>query len=292
MYYIVYSFLWLLSLLPLRALHFLSDCIYVLVFYVFGYRKEVVLKNLKQAFPQKSDKEVKILAKKFYHAFIDSLIESIKLFSTGKKFLDKHVQMNVSVFNELADANKSCQLHACHQFNWEYLNLAMVYRVKQPLVAVYMPITAKALNKIFYDLRTRYGTVMLPATDMKNRFTAWRKQLHILVLVADQNPGDPKNAYWLPFFNKLTPFVKGPEKYARDKGCAVVLTWSSIIKRGYYQMNFELITDDASKLSEGELTKIYVQKITAIIEQQPQNWLWSHRRWKHDWKEEYGNLSA
>ncbi len=292
MYYFVYSLLWLLSLLPLRVLYFIADCIYVMVFYVFGYRKEVVLKNLRQAFPQKHEKELLLLAKKFYHAFIDSFIESIKLFTNGKKFLDKHVQMDVSLLDAFAAQNKSCQMHACHQFNWEYLNLSMAYRLKQPLVAVYMPIKAKSLNKIFYDLRTRYGTVMLPATDMKNKFTAWRNQLHILALVADQNPGNPNNAYWLPFFNKLTPFVKGPERYAREKACPVVLTWSTIIKRGYYQMNFELLTDDASKLSEGELTQLYVKKITSLIEQQPHNWLWSHRRWKHDWKEAYGQPLA
>jgi Kdo2-lipid IVA lauroyltransferase/acyltransferase len=288
MYYILYSFLWLLSLLPLRVLHFLSDCIYVLVFYVFGYRKELVMKNMKQAFPEKSEKEIKVLAKKFYHSFIDSLIESIKLFSQGKKFLDKHVLMDVSLLNELADQNKTCQLHACHQFNWEYLNLGMVYRIKQPLVAVYMPITAKAINKIFYDLRTRYGTVMLPATDMKNRFAEWRNRLHMLVLVADQNPGDPTNAYWLNFFNKLTPFIKGPERYAREKACPVVLTYSKIIKRGYYSMHFELLTNDASVLLEGELTRLYVKRITELIHEQPHNWLWSHRRWKHEWKEGYG----
>jgi KDO2-lipid IV(A) lauroyltransferase len=280
--------LWLLSLLPLRVLYFLSDCIYVLVFYVFGYRKEVVFQNMKQAFPEKSEKEIKTLAKKFYHSFIDSLIESIKLFSTGKIFLDKHVVMDVSLLNELADQNKTYQLHACHQFNWEFLNLGMVYRIKQPLVAVYMPIKAKALNKIFYDLRTRYGTVMLPATDMKNRFTEWRNRLHILVLVADQNPGDPSNSYWMPFFNKITPFVKGPERYAREKACPVVLTYSKIVKRGYYSMHFELLTQDASALPDGELTRLYVKRITEIITEQPHNWLWSHRRWKFNWKQEFG----
>jgi Kdo2-lipid IVA lauroyltransferase/acyltransferase len=290
MYYIVYSFLWILSLLPLRVLHFLADCIYVLVFYVFGYRKELVFRNMKQAYPQKSDEEIKKLAKKFYHSFIDSLIESIKLFSQGKTFLDRHVQMDVSVLNQLAAENKSCQMHACHQFNWEYLNLALVYRMKQPLVAVYMPIKAKALNKIFYDLRTRYGTVMLPATEMKNKFTAWRNRLHVLTLVADQNPGNPNNAYWLSFFNKTTPFIKGPERYAREKACPVVLTYSKIIKRGHYSMHFELLTNDASALPEGELTRLYVKRITEIINEQPYNWLWSHRRWKHEWKPEYADF--
>ena len=246
---------------------------------------------MQQAYPEKTDEEINRLAKRFYHLFIDSLIESIKLFSTGKKFLDKHVRMDLSLLDKLAAENKSCQMHACHQFNWEYLNLALVYRMKQPLVAVYMPIKAKALNKIFYDLRTRYGTVMLPATDMKNRFAAWRNRLHVLTLVADQNPGNVANAFWFQFFNKPAPFIPGPERYARDKACPVVLTYSRVIKRGYYSMHFELLTDDASTLPEGELTRLYIKRITEIINEQPHNWLWSHRRWKHEWKEEYAPVS-
>jgi Kdo2-lipid IVA lauroyltransferase/acyltransferase len=288
MYYFIYGLLWLFSLLPLRVLHFISDCFYVLVFYVLKYRKEVVLNNMKQAFPQKSEQEIEQLAKKFYHTFIDSLIESIKLFSTGKKFLEKHVRVDTTVADQLAAENKSCQMHACHQFNWEYLNLAIALKIKQPLVAVYMPIKAKAFNKLFYDLRTRYGTVMLPATDMKNRFTAWRNRLHMLALVADQNPGNPGNAYWLNFFNKPAPFIRGPDRYAREKKSAVLLGYSRVIKRGYYSMHFEMLCEDASLLQEGELTKLYVQRITEIINEQPHNWLWSHRRWKHEWREEYG----
>lgn len=243
---------------------------------------------MRQAYPQKTEAEIERLAKNFYHLFIDSLIESIKLFSTGKTFVQKRVELDTSLFHKLAAENKSCQLHACHQFNWEYLNHAMALKVQQPLIAVYMPIKTKGLNKIFLDLRTRYGTVMLPATDMKNRFTVWRNQTHILALVADQNPGNVQNALWFQFFNKPTPFIPGPERYAREKACAVVLAYSRVVKRGYYSMHFELLTDDASLLPEGELTKLYVQRITEIINEQPHNWLWSHRRWKHEWKEEYG----
>lgn len=290
MYYLVYSLLWLLSLLPLRVLHFISDCLYVLVFYVFSYRKQVVFANMKQAYPQKSDAEIKQLAKKFYHSFIDSLIESIKLFSTGEKFLEKHIQFDFSVYDQLAAAQRSCQMHAFHQFNWEFINLILSNKLKQPLVAIYMPIANKALNKIFYDLRTRYGTVMLPATDLKNKLSEWKTRLHVLALVGDQNPGNPSNAYWLNFFNKPAPFIKGPEKYAREKAFPIVFTYSRIVKRGYYILHSELLTNDASLLPEGELTKIYVKRVTEIINEQPHNWLWSHRRWKFDWKEEYGEV--
>jgi KDO2-lipid IV(A) lauroyltransferase len=243
---------------------------------------------MKQAFPEKSEQEIKVLAKKFFHSFIDSFFETIKLFSTGKKFLEKHILMDLSVYNKLADENKSCQMHALHQFNWEYVNLVMTSRMKQPLVAVYMPITNKALDKIFYNLRTRYGTVMLPATEIKDKLKPWRTKLHVLALVADQNPGDPSNAYWCNFFNKPTPFIKNPERHAREKACPVVFTYTRIVKRGYYSLHSELLTNDASLLPEGELTKLYVKRITEIIKEQPHNWLWSHRRWKHEWKPEYG----
>lgn len=248
------------------------------------------MKNMRQAFPDQSEYELKQLAKKFYHSFIDNLIESIKLFSTGKRFLEKHVQMDVSLFNSLAAEHKTCQMHACHQFNWEYINLAMASRIRQPLLAIYMPIKERTLNRIFYNLRTRYGTVMLPATDLKNKFQEWKSKVHILALVADQNPGNKQNVYWINFLNKPTAFTKGPEKYAREKACPVVLAYSRILKRGHYQISFELLTNDASQLPEAELTRLYVERITQIIHEQPHNWLWSHRRWKHEWKEEYGKV--
>ena len=131
---------------------------------------------------------------------------------------------------------------------------------------------------------------MLPATNMKNSFVPWEKKLHCLILAADQNPGNPDNAYWVNFFNKPTPFVKGPEKAARKKACPVVFAFTKKIKRGHYHTNYILITEDASQLKEGELTKSYAEALTQSIKEQPEMWLWSHRRWKWNWKPEYGEI--
>jgi KDO2-lipid IV(A) lauroyltransferase len=290
MYYIVYSLLWLLSLLPLRFLYFISDCIYFIIFYCIGYRKKIVLQNLQKAYPEKSTEEIKKIVRSFYHKFIDSMIESIKLFSADNSFIRKHVQMDFSAFDHPSLQNKPFQIHAGHQFNWEYLNLALSLQLKQPLVAVYMPIKSAIFEKMFHKIRSKNGTVLLPATDLKNRFQEWRNKPHGLVLVADQSPGDPNHAFWLPFFNQLTPFVKGPERHAREKACPVVFIYTRILKRGYYELKSEILTEDASKLGEGELTRLYVKRMTEVINVQPENWLWSHRRWKHQWKPEYGSL--
>jgi Kdo2-lipid IVA lauroyltransferase/acyltransferase len=288
MYYLLYGFLYLLSLLPLRVLYVLADGLYALIFYVFKYRKKIVLANLAHAFPEKTEKERIRIAKNFYKTFIDSFVETIKLFSTGRRFIEKRMSADFSVFEQLHREGKTFQMHACHQFNWEWINHCMSMNIPQPLVAVYMPISNKAFERVFLKLRCRYHTIMLPATDMKNQFLSWRGKEHVLVLVADQNPGHPGNSYWFEFLGKTAPFVKGPERYAREKKIPVVFARSRKIKRGYYKIEYELIADDASLLPEAELTRRFVQYITRVIREEPENWLWTHRRWKWEWKEAYG----
>src|SRR3954471_11837254 len=101
MYYLIYGFFYLLSLLPMRILFVLSDIVYLIVYRLFGYRKKVVFANLQIAFPEKTEKELEDIANKFYHNLLDSFIESIKLFSAGKKFLEKRVTMNQEVLEPL-----------------------------------------------------------------------------------------------------------------------------------------------------------------------------------------------
>lgn len=290
MYYVVYGFLYLISLLPLPVLYLLSDLTYVLVFYVFKYRREVVFNNLKHAFPEKSDTEIITIAKKYYHNLTDTFVETIKLFSVSKKFINKHCRADFSVIHQLEQKGKAFQIHPAHNFNWEYSTLHFPLHFKLPLLIVYMPLSNKIFDKVFQTNRSRFGSIMLPATDMRRSFMSWRNKPHILALVGDQNPGHPGNAYWFNFFNRPAPFLKGPEKAARDKGCAVVFVFINKIKRGYYEAEFVLATEDASILPASQLTKMYVDALTERMKRQPENWLWSHRRWKWEWKPEYGEV--
>lgn len=290
MYYIVYSLFWLFSLIPLRLLYVISDFFYVLVFYVFKYRREVVEKNLLLAFPEKTEKERTLIAKKFYRNLIDTFIETIKAFSAGKKFINKHCTADFSIIHRLEDQGKAIQLHPAHQFNWEWINLHFSLHVRFPRLLVYMPLTNKLFERIFMKLRSKNGSILLPATDIKKSFMPWRNVPHIIGLVADQNPGHPGNAFWFNFFNKPVPFLKGPEKAAREKACPVVFVFIKKIKRGYYHSDFILATEDASLLKEGILTKMYKDALVDSMKEQPENWLWSHRRWKWNWQPEYGEV--
>ncbi len=288
MYYVVYGFLYLLSLLPLRVLYFFGDVVYGIIYYLIGYRKKVVLKNLDIAFPYKTAGEKERIAKKFYRNFIDTFIETIKLFSVGKKWMQKHCKVDTSILYELHRQGKKCQIHLGHNFNWELANLVVPYDSPYLQLSIYMPLTNKTLDRIFKKLRAKNGAVLLPATRISQAMIPYRNEQYLMALVADQNPGVPSKAYWFHFFGRPTPFVRGPEKNARANQVAVVFAYITKQKRGYYEIHFELASDSPHLLQETELTKTYVSFLEKVIRASPEMWLWSHRRWKHEWKPEYG----
>lgn len=292
MYYIVYGFLYLFSLLPLFVLYRLSDLLVIIVYHIIKYRRDVVLSNLAIAFPEKSDKERRKIARDFYRLFTDTMVETIKLISMSKKSLQKKFTGDASILNEVLDKGKNLQVHAMHNFNWEIVNLNVVLQLRHPFLVVYMPIKNRIFEKITSDIRSRYGTILLPAPKFKNHFLQYSKKPHIIALVADQNPGTPSNAYWLPFFGRMTPFVTGPEKGARLNNTAVVFGNFYPIKRGHYGYDVKLITMNAAELPEGELTRRFVSYVEECIRKYPSNYLWSHRRWKHEYKKEYTTIAA
>lgn len=290
MYYIVYGFFYLFSLLPLPVLYLFSDLAYFLIYYVIRYRKEVVLSNLKQAFPEKTEKERRKIAKKFYHNFTDNFIEVIKLVSASPRYIKKRFAGDPSMPNEVYEKGQRCQLLLAHTFNWEWGCLALPTMLKHLFLVVYMPIASKTMDKLFIRIRARTGAALIPATDMRKTILPYRNKMYMLALVADQNPGHPANAYWFNFFGRPTPFVKAPESGARRGNTPVLFCQFTRERRGYYKVIFEMGEENPSSLKEGELTERYVSYLHRIIREQPENWLWSHRRWKWEWKPEYGKV--
>lgn len=288
MYYLVYGLLWLFSLLPLRLLYFISDGFYLLVFYLLKYRRDVVMNNLEIAFPEKTDAERKAIAKKFYKNLLDMFIETIKMISVSDKFIAKRFRGNWDVVNAIYPTGKSVQIHLGHNFNWEWGNNVFVTKTPYKFLAVYMPFANKIVEKLFYKLRTRSGAIFLSAATMKESFLPYRSEQYLLGLIADQNPGHPGNAWWVNFFGRPTPFLKGPAKGAVTNDTAVVFAFIHKPKRGYYEAVFSVAETNPAASNEQELTKKFVLYLENTIKQNPEMWLWSHRRWKHEWNPEYG----
>jgi len=290
MYYIVFPLLYLVSLLPFFILYGISDFIAFLMRRVFKYRREVILGNLRIAFPEKTEAERIQIARKFYQYFTDTFIESLKCISISKKQLQKRNTGTYDLINGLLDRGYSINILGGHQFNWEYGSLLYALHTRIPISAIYMPISNKVLNKIFYNIRTRFGSIFISAADFKTEMEELTHKQYLLALAADQNPGDPRNAYWIRFFGRPTPFVTGPEKGAVKNNAAVVFVSFKKIRRGHYHFNTQVLAETTAGSVPGKLTCLYRDALENSIRQDPSNYLWSHRRFKFEWKPEYGEL--
>ena len=271
-------------------MYLISDFVYIIIYYCIGYRKEVVLNNLLIAFPEKSLKERIKIAKEFYRNFTDSFIETIKLFSASDKEFDERYSTNNHMLDQFLEVGKDVQLLAGHFFNWEYLNLGEARIGKYPFAGVYMPIANKIFDRIILKLRKRYGSLLIPAGDFRTKFKEYVTGRYTIALASDQNPGNPANAHWVMFFNRLTPFIKGPEKGAKKDNLVVAFAHFYKIKRGYYHTEIEMVTTTPREFEEGQLTQLFATYVEKAIQLKPANYLWSHRRWRWSYEEKYAEL--
>jgi Kdo2-lipid IVA lauroyltransferase/acyltransferase len=289
-YHLVYTLIYLLSLLPLRVLYVLSDGFYFLIFYVFGYRRKVVRNNLDLAFPEKSKGEIDRIEKRFYHNLVDTIFETLKLFSADRAFVLKHVTGDAETYNAFTRQGKKVTALLGHNFNWELLNQYAAILIHPRFIGVYMPLENKTADRLFRKMRSRFGSLLLPAHQLSKTLVQYKDEPFTLGLIADQTPRKPDNQIWVNFLGRPTVFLKGPERSAMAGKNPVIFSYLTKIKRGYYQVHHEFLWDGETDLAEGELTVDYTSRLERVIRQDPAMWLWSHRRWKHEYNASYGEV--
>lgn len=290
MYYLLYAILYLLSLIPFRVLYLISDFFYFILYRLVGYRRKVVMANLAIAFPNKTEAEKTQIAKEFYRNFIDTFIETIKFLSISDRSFRKRVTGNFEILEQLHKEGKNVHLHSGHFFNWEYMNWAIPAFTPFRFIGVYYPSDNKAFEKLMLKIRQRYGGFLLTVRNFRTSFHHYAKQQYALGLYADQNPSNLGQSFWLPFFGRITPFLAGPEKSARISNATVVFANHYKVKRGYYHVTFSIVTSEPREFERGQLTKLFVSFLEKSIQERPYNYLWSHRRWKHEYREEFKRM--
>ncbi len=282
-YILVYPLIWFISILPFKVLYFISDIFYVLIYYVIGYRKKVVLDNLKLAFPEKPIEELLEIQKKFYHHFIDIFIEMIKSFTISKEEVYKHYKYpNIDFFTELYKDGKSVILVGPHYANWEWI-MSLDSFVNYKGYAAYTKVNNPYFNNKILKSRKKFGTNLVPTSkiiteiihNQKNNIQA------MYGLLSDQSPMLKKSFYWRTFFNIKVPVHTGGEMLAKKYNMNVVYMNVKKVKRGYYETTFSLITNEASKHPDYELTDIFIDKVEKQIRKQPEYYFWTHKRFKH-----------
>ena len=270
-----------LSLLPYFILYRISDFLFLLMYYVVGYRKKVITDNITKSFPDESPEEVTKLVKKFYKHFCDLIIEAIKNFTVSEKQIKKRVRFtNVDLPDTLFDKGKSIVTIGGHYGNWEMFAIAAGNVMKHEQYGIYKPLSSKFFDKKMKSSRGAFGMKMIPMKETKSYFLAEHKEPISVIFGSDQWPSNATRAHWTTFLGRETPFLYGAEKYAKDFDWPVVYCEILREKRGHFNVKYHLLTETPNELAKGEIIEMFVKKLEKTIESDKAYWLWSHRRWK------------
>jgi len=284
-YFIIYQ----ISRLPLSVLYVFSDFLFFLLYTVIGYRRKIIITNLKNSFPEKSDIEINKIYKDFYRNFSDFLIETLKSMSISQEEYDQRISYsNLEVFQEIKAENKDCILMTGHIFNWEFLSGTAKHMDYKNNVAVYHKIKNTFWNDKINFTRERLGTKAVDMKDiMRYMMRTQNDGTNAYLFIADQSPKKQAIHYWLNFLNQETPVFNAFDKIATRKNMGVVFSKMKRVKRGFYHITYERISpENGVQFQENEIVHQFFHKLENAIKEQPDNWLWSHKRWKYK-KEDY-----
>lgn len=269
------------SLLPLMVSYFLSDIMYLIVYRIVGYRTAVVRNNLSNAFPQKSANEIKVIERKFYRHLCDVIIESIHLFSISREELSNRFRIkNPELLEQLYKDGKSVILVGAHYNNWEVAGMGFDLDSPHTAIGIYTPLSNKFFDKVFAKSRTKFGVNILPIGMVPRSFIKNRDKLTMTIFGADQSPTFANTVHWMNFLNQETAVHLGTEIFAKKYNYPVLFFHLKQVRRGYYEGHYEVLHNHPAKTENGEITRLHTRHLEKIIEENPQYWLWSHKRWK------------
>lgn len=238
--------------------------------------------NLKKSFPEKSDAEIKEITKKFYKHFCDIFIEGIKPFTASEKFIHDRVKVvNGELLEKYYQQNKSVILATGHYANWEWPALAFIRHSSHKALGIYKPLTNKFFDKKLQQTRSKFGLTLMAVREVAQYFEEHKDIACSYGFIFDQSPSNPAKGHWMTFLNQDTVVLTGVERYARQYNFPVIYGKITREKRGYYRIEYELITDTAQQMHQGEISEAIMRVNEKLITAAPEFYLWTHRRWKH-----------
>ncbi|MBB6462839.1 lysophospholipid acyltransferase family protein [Flammeovirga kamogawensis] len=272
-------FIYPITILPFSILYKISDFLYLILYKLIGYRVKTVRSNLKGSFPNKSNEELREIEQEFYKHLCDLIIESFKVFNIKEEeLLERCVYKDLDLLNKYKDRNLC--IIGPHYNNFEYAATTATVSVGRTISCLFSKLSNDFFNQKITASRSQFGLNMIQKDFAADYFSKEHKEPFGLIFGADQSPTYSKNVIWIEFLNRETACFYGPEKYSKEHDMVVIFTKITKVKRGYYELNFELVTDTPSKEPHGFITERHNRILESEILKKPQYWLWAHKRWK------------
>ncbi len=285
MFKLFYALLYLLTLLPLRVLYVLSDLLFPLIYHVVRYRRKVVRSNLINSFPGKSKREIIRIERKFYHYFCDVFIEAMYRINMSPQEVSRRITFeNVELIEKIYAENKSAMLMMAHYGNWEWVSAMSLHLPKEsPLFGVYKRLTNADFDAMTYRLRLKYNMGNIEMRDLFKTMLQMGKasEKGVFAMVSDQSPRKDSIRFSMMFMNQPTPVIVGTEVLARKFDYPVLILSITRPKRGYYHCKVEMLSASPKDEPEFSISEKYMRRLETDINQNPELWLWTHKRWKY-----------
>ena len=282
-FYTLYPILWGLSKLPFRLLYGISTACYYLLYYVFGYRKKVIVANLKMTFPGLSNKDQKRITKQFYRHMCDLIVQSLKSLTISEQELRRRfVYENLEYCHELYQKNRSVFIMCGHYASWEW-SIMMPMLVPYRGVGVYKKLKNPYFDRLARRIRGRFEGILVPNKEIRKYLTQCNEQgtKTMTMIISDQSPKSKSFRHSFEFLGHDTPFFTGTEDMARSMNYALIYLKIEKVKRGHYKGTVVPISEDVSAQERGAVTRKFIAALEEQIRKEPQYYLWSHKRWKH-----------
>jgi KDO2-lipid IV(A) lauroyltransferase len=271
-------FLYLISLLPFWLLYLIADLLFVILYYIIRYRRKVVQENLLNAFPDKTDDERSSIERKYFEYLADLIVETIKMISISNRELQRRVvPTNPELVQSYLDNGRSITAVAGHYCNWEWAGLSFNYK---KFFIIYKPLSNREFNDFFIRIRSRFGGIPIAMKQTLRIMIGHKNDTTATVFAGDQTPVREESNYFTDFMNQRTAVFLGIEKVAKLIDSVVIFYDMRRVKRGYYTYTVVPLTENAKATAPYEITEAHVRYLEGRINQEPQYWLWSHRRWK------------
>ena len=282
-YFLLKLITWIFRLFPLRVHYIMATFFYFLIYHIFRYRRDVIESNLLNSFPDKSSRERTRIAKHFYLHFCDVFIETLYFDRISvKQGKDVVNYINADLPDFYMNQGRQVVVILGHYNNWEWYCNWPLYS-KYQFYPVYKKIKSRAFEQFYLTLRSRFGAIPL------ERSLTFRKLMDnyqsgiptMSAFLFDQTPRIHEIQHWVTFLNQETPVILGAEKIARKTNAIVLFANSHKIMRGKYEVEYQLVTDNPSGCAKFEITEKCIKLLEKQINEHPEFWLWSHKRWKH-----------
>lgn len=282
-YHIVKGWVDFLSVHPYWLLYLKSDFYYLMTYHVVRYRRKVVRQNLLRSFPDKSHKEIKAIEKHFYRNLCDLFVEAPKMMRMGPEGYRKRITFtNTELIAQLEEKQKNIFFAIPHSGNWEWFGKLIPELSHNKGLAVYKRVQNPAFEQLMLYMRTKDCDLeMVESNSVLRRLVQLRDTPTAVLMMADQTSFGRDTDYWTDFLHQDTCWFTGIERIAKKLDYAVVFVDMKRQGRGRYEVSFDLVADNPKEMEDGALMEHYVRRVERFIEENPDNWLWSHRRWKH-----------